>query len=90
MREAANAPRTFADLDGRGEVIEVTCQRCATAVRLSGWHRDRAGRLLHDQPIAGRKYTCTCGGIGLPTIRRRWTEAMTAHGRAREARRLRS
>lgn len=90
MRDAADAPRTFADLERSGEEIEVTCQRCATAVRLTGWHRDRAGRLLHDQAIVGRKYTCTCGGIGLPTIRRRWVEALSRHGRAREARRLRS
>lgn len=57
---------------------------------VDGSGNDRRGRPLGDQPVAGRRYVCACGGVGLPTIRRKWVEALSRHGRAQAARQVRS
>ena len=86
MADAVPPPRTFGDLDRLNQEIEVRCQRCFERRRLTGSSLDKHDRPLRDQPIAGRRYVCACGGIGLPTIRRRWVEALSHHGRGLEAR----
>jgi hypothetical protein len=83
MPQATFEPRkTFADLDGLGEELEVTCQRCGLVRCLSGNSRGRDGRTLEGQTIVGRRFTCECGGIGLPTIKRRWPRSLAAHAKA--------
>ena len=65
-------PRVFADLEGAGLELEVTCQKCGHWAVVD----DTAPRLRH-QRLAGRRYRCAqCGAIGLPTL---GTRRLTKH-----------
>lgn len=82
--------RTFGDLDGQGLELEVTCQKCGYLQRFHSDSVDRQKKPLRDRVITGQRFVCECGGIGLPTLRRRWVESLSRHGQALEARNRRS
>lgn len=58
-----NPPRTFADLEPAGLELAVVCQRCGRETVVDDTAPD-----LRPQRIAGRRYRCQCGGIGLPSL----------------------